>query len=159
PTSAASTSSARRWARPPGRTRSARSRAAAGSSRAAPPASGPVGETLIPLVFWKQVHIIGSTMANRREFNDVMRLFFAGRLKGDPRQGGRAQGRRGGAGAAGRGQAVRQDRAHALAMRWRAVLACAVLILAAAGPAGADDEALWRLLGACGEAIVRRPRG
>jgi len=43
--------------------------------------SGPVGETLIPLVFWKQVHIIGSTMASRREFNDVMRLFFAGRLK------------------------------------------------------------------------------
>jgi NADPH:quinone reductase-like Zn-dependent oxidoreductase len=32
-------------------------------------------------VFWKQVHIIGSTMANRREFNDLMRLFFAGRLK------------------------------------------------------------------------------
>jgi len=43
--------------------------------------SGPVGETLIPLVFWKQVHIIGSTMANRKEFSDVMRLFFAGRLK------------------------------------------------------------------------------
>ena len=43
--------------------------------------SGPVGETLIPLVFWKQVHIIGSTMANRKEFNDVMSLFFAGRLK------------------------------------------------------------------------------
>jgi NADPH:quinone reductase-like Zn-dependent oxidoreductase len=43
--------------------------------------SGPVGETLIPLVFWKQVHLIGSTMANRREFNDVMRLFFQGRLK------------------------------------------------------------------------------
>ena len=43
--------------------------------------SGPIGETLIPLVFWKQVHIIGSTMANRKEFNDVMRLFFAGRLK------------------------------------------------------------------------------
>jgi NADPH:quinone reductase-like Zn-dependent oxidoreductase len=43
--------------------------------------SGPVGETLIPLVFWKQVHIIGSTMANRKEFNDVMRLFFSGRLK------------------------------------------------------------------------------
>src|SRR3989442_266287 len=43
--------------------------------------SGPVGETLIPLVFWKQVHIIGSTMANRKEFNDVMRLFFQGRLK------------------------------------------------------------------------------
>lgn len=43
--------------------------------------SGPVGETLIPLVFWKQVHIIGSTMANRKEFHDVMSLFFAGRLK------------------------------------------------------------------------------
>ena len=43
--------------------------------------SGPIGETLIPLVFWKQVHIIGSTMANDKEFNDVMRLFFAGRLK------------------------------------------------------------------------------
>jgi NADPH:quinone reductase-like Zn-dependent oxidoreductase len=43
--------------------------------------SGPIGETLIPLVFWKQVHIIGSTMANRKEFNDVMALFFAGRLK------------------------------------------------------------------------------
>jgi NADPH:quinone reductase-like Zn-dependent oxidoreductase len=43
--------------------------------------SGPVGETLIPLVFWKQVHIIGSTMANRKEFNDVMAQFFAGRLK------------------------------------------------------------------------------
>ena len=43
--------------------------------------SGPVGETLIPLVFWKQIHIIGSTMSNRKEFNDVMRLFFGGRLK------------------------------------------------------------------------------
>ena len=43
--------------------------------------SGNVGETLIPLVFWKQVHIIGSTMANRKEFNDVMGQFFAGRLK------------------------------------------------------------------------------
>ena len=43
--------------------------------------SGPVGETLIPLVFWKQVHIIGSTMANRKEFHDVMRQLFAGRLK------------------------------------------------------------------------------
>jgi NADPH:quinone reductase-like Zn-dependent oxidoreductase len=43
--------------------------------------SGPIGETLIPLVFWKQVHIIGSTMANRKEFHDVMGQFFAGRLK------------------------------------------------------------------------------
>ena len=43
--------------------------------------TGPIGETDIRVVFWKQVSIIGSTMANRREFNDVMRLFFAGRLK------------------------------------------------------------------------------
>jgi len=43
--------------------------------------SGNVGETLIPLVFWKQVHLIGSTMANRKEFHDVMGQFFAGRLK------------------------------------------------------------------------------
>ena len=43
--------------------------------------SGPIGETDIRLVFWKQIHIIGSTMANAREFHDVMRLFFAGTLK------------------------------------------------------------------------------
>jgi NADPH:quinone reductase-like Zn-dependent oxidoreductase len=43
--------------------------------------SGPVGETIIPLVFWKQVHLIGSTMGNRKEFHDVMGQFFAGRLK------------------------------------------------------------------------------
>jgi len=43
--------------------------------------SGPIGETLIPLVFWKQVHLIGSTMANRKEFLAVMGQFFAGRLR------------------------------------------------------------------------------
>jgi NADPH:quinone reductase-like Zn-dependent oxidoreductase len=43
--------------------------------------SGPIGETLIPLLFWKQAHLIGSTMANRKEFHDVMGQFFAGRLK------------------------------------------------------------------------------
>jgi NADPH:quinone reductase-like Zn-dependent oxidoreductase len=43
--------------------------------------SGPIGETLIPLVFWKQVSIIGSTMASNREFADVMSLFFRGRLR------------------------------------------------------------------------------
>jgi NADPH:quinone reductase-like Zn-dependent oxidoreductase len=43
--------------------------------------SGPIAETDIRIVFWKQVHIIGSTMASRSEFNDVMRLFFGGRLK------------------------------------------------------------------------------
>jgi NADPH:quinone reductase-like Zn-dependent oxidoreductase len=42
--------------------------------------SGPLGETDIRLLFWNQIHIIGSTMANRKEFHDVMRLFFAGRL-------------------------------------------------------------------------------
>jgi NADPH:quinone reductase-like Zn-dependent oxidoreductase len=43
--------------------------------------SGPIGETLIPLLFWKQAHLIGSTMANRKEFHDVMGQFFAGRLR------------------------------------------------------------------------------
>lgn len=43
--------------------------------------SGPVGETNIPIVFWRQLRIIGSTMANRREFRDVMGQLFAGRLK------------------------------------------------------------------------------
>jgi NADPH:quinone reductase-like Zn-dependent oxidoreductase len=43
--------------------------------------SGPIGETDLRIVFWNQLHIIGSTMANRKEFNDVMRLFFAGKLK------------------------------------------------------------------------------
>ncbi len=43
--------------------------------------SGPIGETMIPLVFWKQVHLIGSTMANRREFHAVMGQLFASRLR------------------------------------------------------------------------------
>ena len=43
--------------------------------------TGPIGETDIRIVFWNQIHIIGSTMGNRREFNEVMRLFFAGRLR------------------------------------------------------------------------------
>ncbi len=43
--------------------------------------SGPIGETDIRVVFWNQLHIIGSTMANRKEFHDVMRLFFDGRLQ------------------------------------------------------------------------------
>jgi NADPH:quinone reductase-like Zn-dependent oxidoreductase len=43
--------------------------------------SGPIGETDIRVVFWKQLHIIGSTMASSREFHDVMRLFFAGTLR------------------------------------------------------------------------------
>ena len=43
--------------------------------------SGPIGETDIRVLFWKQIHVIGSTMANTKEFHDVMRLFFAGRLR------------------------------------------------------------------------------
>jgi NADPH:quinone reductase-like Zn-dependent oxidoreductase len=43
--------------------------------------TGPIGETDIRVVFWKQISLIGSTMANRKEFHDVMRLFFAGRLR------------------------------------------------------------------------------
>jgi NADPH:quinone reductase-like Zn-dependent oxidoreductase len=43
--------------------------------------TGPIGETDIRVVFWKQVSLVGSTMANRKEFNDVMRLLFAGRLR------------------------------------------------------------------------------
>jgi NADPH:quinone reductase-like Zn-dependent oxidoreductase len=43
--------------------------------------TGPLGETDIRIVFWNQLHIIGSTMASTKEFHDVMRLFFAGRLK------------------------------------------------------------------------------
>ncbi|MBI4587960.1 MAG: zinc-binding dehydrogenase [Candidatus Rokubacteria bacterium] len=43
--------------------------------------SGPKGETDIRLVFWRQLRIIGSTMANRKEFGDVMRELFRGTLK------------------------------------------------------------------------------
>ncbi len=43
--------------------------------------TGPIGETDIRIVFWNQIRIIGSTMANRKEFNDVLGLFFAGRLR------------------------------------------------------------------------------
>ena len=43
--------------------------------------SGPIGETDIRLVFWRQLKIIGSTMANRREFNQVMAQLFRGALK------------------------------------------------------------------------------
>jgi NADPH:quinone reductase-like Zn-dependent oxidoreductase len=43
--------------------------------------SGPIGETDIRLVFWKQISIIGSTMASRREFNEVMIQLFRGKLR------------------------------------------------------------------------------
>jgi len=43
--------------------------------------TGPIGETDIRIVFWNQIHIIGSTMGTRKDFNDVMRLLFEGRLR------------------------------------------------------------------------------
>ena len=43
--------------------------------------SGPIGETDIRLVFWKQIRIIGSTMANRREVREVMAQLFRGALR------------------------------------------------------------------------------
>ena len=43
--------------------------------------SGPIGETDIRIVFWKQISIIGSTMSNRREFNEVMTQLFRGKLR------------------------------------------------------------------------------
>jgi NADPH:quinone reductase-like Zn-dependent oxidoreductase len=42
--------------------------------------SGPMVETDVRVVFWKQLKIIGSTMANRTEFRHVMGQLFAGRL-------------------------------------------------------------------------------
>jgi NADPH:quinone reductase-like Zn-dependent oxidoreductase len=43
--------------------------------------TGPIGETDIRVVFWNQLRIIGSTMANRKEFHDVMAQLFRGALK------------------------------------------------------------------------------
>lgn len=42
--------------------------------------TGSLAETNISLVFWNQLRIIGSTMANRREFTEVMQLIFQGKL-------------------------------------------------------------------------------
>src|SRR4029077_14735221 len=38
--------------------------------------SGPIGETMIPLVFWKQGHIIGSTMGEREQVKEAKGPFF-----------------------------------------------------------------------------------
>ncbi|HUG37872.1 MAG TPA: zinc-binding dehydrogenase, partial [Candidatus Limnocylindrales bacterium] len=43
--------------------------------------SGPICETDVRLVFWKQVSIIGSTMASNSEFQEVMAQLFRGRLR------------------------------------------------------------------------------
>ena len=43
--------------------------------------SGRFADTDVRLVFWHQLRVLGSTMANRREFAEVMRLVFTGRLQ------------------------------------------------------------------------------
>jgi len=43
--------------------------------------TGHLAETDIRLIFWNQLRIIGSTMANRKEFTDVMQLIFQGKLR------------------------------------------------------------------------------
>jgi NADPH:quinone reductase-like Zn-dependent oxidoreductase len=43
--------------------------------------SGPIGETDIRVVFWKQLSIIGSTMSNNAEFGAVMTQLFRGRIR------------------------------------------------------------------------------
>jgi NADPH:quinone reductase-like Zn-dependent oxidoreductase len=43
--------------------------------------TGSLGETDIKQLFWNQLRIIGTTMANRREFAAVIHLVFQGKLK------------------------------------------------------------------------------
>lgn len=43
--------------------------------------TGPMLELDARYLFWRQLSILGSTMASRREFEDVMKLVFMGRLK------------------------------------------------------------------------------
>ncbi len=43
--------------------------------------TGDIGETDIALLFWNQLHLVGSTMANRREFAEVMKLIFQRKLR------------------------------------------------------------------------------
>ncbi|MCL6553690.1 MAG: zinc-binding dehydrogenase [Firmicutes bacterium] len=43
--------------------------------------TGPIGETDIRLVFWKQLQIFGSTMGARRELQTVLHLVWEGKLK------------------------------------------------------------------------------
>jgi len=96
-----------------------------------------------------------SLSANMRETVSSLKLNVEGDqgLEVDEHDREGAGGSRGG----GRGEGVAAP--DALAMRWRAVLACAVLILAAPGPAVAADEALWTLLRAGGQVIMLRHAG
>lgn len=43
--------------------------------------SGPTGATVIPLVFWRQLSILGSTMGTPEEFREVMALVMRGVLE------------------------------------------------------------------------------
>ena len=43
--------------------------------------SGPSPQINIPLMFWRQLQIIGTTMGTRSEFEDVMNLVWQGKLK------------------------------------------------------------------------------
>lgn len=43
--------------------------------------TGPIGETDIRYVFWRQLQIFGSTMSNHKEFSEVLKLVWAGKLR------------------------------------------------------------------------------
>ncbi len=43
--------------------------------------TGPIAKTNINLLFWKQLDLLGSTMASRQELNDVLRLVWNNQLK------------------------------------------------------------------------------
>src|SRR5207244_4523845 len=43
--------------------------------------SGPMIELDARYLFWRQLSVLGSTMADQREFEEVMKLVFMGRLK------------------------------------------------------------------------------
>ena len=43
--------------------------------------SGPMTELDIRYLFWRQLTVMGSTMSTQKEFEDVMKLIFMGRLK------------------------------------------------------------------------------
>ena len=43
--------------------------------------TGPIGSTNIPLLFWKQLEIYGSTMTSHDEFRDAIALFDTGKVK------------------------------------------------------------------------------
>jgi len=43
--------------------------------------TGPIGETDIRYVFWRQLKIFGSTMGNFKEFSEVLKLVWDGKLK------------------------------------------------------------------------------